>query len=429
MFNRVFLRIKNSIWLMPALLSLTAFLLAVAVVWLDIYYLEEASSVFPSIFLVSVDLAQTILGTIAGSLLTMTTITFSIIMVVLTTYSSQFSPRTLQNFIKDHVTMRVLGIFIGGFVYSIFSLLFMRERSVDNHVGAASVGVLIAFICVAIFAYFIHHVASSVQVSMLIERLAKDSLETINKRADHIKENEHISLLHVPPVPPINLSKNTNIRSEQFGYIQLINEKKLFQKANEQECYIEISKKIGDFTLESKPVMTVFYGDQSEAKLDGQDLTIGKERTTMQDTEFGLQKITEVALRAVSPGINDPNTAIQCIRHLGLCLRAASEIDGSYLVYYDKLDRPAVSIPQRPFEDLLRSSFYQIAHYGKNDISVITAIFDALYDIAEDHSVSIKEKTVKFSDYLVEKIDPGSFTKLDKEIIKNKKSRLDELLE
>src|SRR5574342_638842 len=145
--RKIVLRIRESIWLLPGIYSIFAFLLALLVIYID--HNELAEGIVPSFLMTSIDLAQTILGSISAALLTMTTITFSTIMVVLTTYSSQFSPRTLNNFVEDPVTMRVLGIFMGGFVYSTLSLLFMSESWYENNVISATVGVLLAFICLA----------------------------------------------------------------------------------------------------------------------------------------------------------------------------------------------------------------------------------------------------------------------------------------
>ncbi|MGA9227664.1 MAG: DUF2254 family protein, partial [Mesobacillus sp.] len=169
MVRKIVLRIRESIWLLPGIYSIFAFLLALLVIYID--HNELAEGIVPSFLMTSIDLAQTILGSISAALLTMTTITFSTIMVVLTTYSSQFSPRTLNNFVEDPVTMRVLGIFMGGFVYSTLSLLFMSESWYKNDVISATVGVFLAFICLAFFAYFIHNVATSIQVSKLIREI------------------------------------------------------------------------------------------------------------------------------------------------------------------------------------------------------------------------------------------------------------------
>ncbi|MFC4321587.1 DUF2254 domain-containing protein [Litchfieldia salsa] len=428
MINKMILRIKNSIWLIPSLYAFIAFALAVVVIFIDMYLLNDSDSVLPRILLVNVNLAQEMLSTIAGSLLTMTTITFSTIMVVLTTYSSQFSPRTLQNFIRDPVTMRVLGVFIGGFVYSIFSLLFMREGSVDNFVVAASIGVLIALVCVVVFAYFIHHVASSVQVSRLIEQLAKDVLETIGEKVNHIKNNDRISILDVPPPAPVELSERTTFCNDKFGYIQLINEDVLSKEAIQQGYYIKVEYPIGSFLSKNKKLITIAHSKDVQPKRLN-EITLGHERTTDQDIGFGLQKLSEIALRAISPGINDPNTAIECIRHLGICLKGASKIDAHYIAFYNEDNRISLVIPQRPFEELLRSSFYQICHYGQRDISILAAVFDALWEIADSNTEDIQEKTVEFSRFVLAKVDSSSLTSYDKENLKNQMKRLEELIE
>lgn len=426
MINRLLLRIKNTIWVIPTLFSISAFLLAVFMVYIDHRYFDKHQTLFPDVFLVDVDLSKTILGIIAGALLTMTSITFSTIMVVLTTYSSQFSPRTLQNFIRDSKTMRVLGVFIGGFVYAIFALLFMQEKAEDNHVLTALIGVLIAFICVAFFVYFIHHIAASVQVNKLIEDLARDVLTTIKEQEEKIRKNRHLSLLKEKPTIPVNLSEKKHIYSKDFGYLQLINEEELYKKACEFGYCIEVHKKMGEFVSENKLILTIFKNKNTEVSI-GDEIAIGNERTILQDVDFGLEKLAEVALRAISPGINDPNTAIECIHHLGMCLRAVSKLDGSYLVYYDDNNRMILSIPQRTYKEMLRSCFYQICHYGKDDISILITIYEALYEIAVDNSKTIIEQTLKFSEYLEEKINQNTFPTFDRELLLQKHKALHEL--
>ncbi|WP_226668067.1 DUF2254 domain-containing protein [Metabacillus litoralis] len=425
MFNKLFLFVKSRVWLLPTLFSIVAFFLAALVSFLDQFSFLHNTTILKEYLSINSDLAKTILSTIAGSLLTMTTITFSTIMVVLTTYSSQFSPRTLQNFIRDRVTMRVLGIFIGGFVYSIFSLLFMKEKS-ESYVLAATSSVVIASICVGIFAYFIHHVASSVRVSKLIEKLTDDVRKTIHMQKRKIENNEGISI--VKNVPLHNqYSKTLEIKNKDIiGYIQLIDEETLCKNACEEDYFIEIHHQIGSFLSLDKKVITIHYnGEIGEKGLE--EITLGNERTTMQDVDFGLQQLTEIALRAISPGINDPNTAIDCIRHLSLCLKEVSKLDGSFMAYYDE-KRPVLCIPQRPFEDIVRSSFYQICHYGQKDISILVAIFDALLEISECNTETIITKSVEFSEYILEKIDINSFPEIDQQLLKKKKSHLEAFL-
>jgi uncharacterized membrane protein len=142
------LKVKKNIWLLPSAYCLVASLLAMIVIWLDTVHGQKIETMIPPTLLISVDLAQNILGILAAALLTMIAITFSTIMVVLTTYSSQFSPRTLSDFVTNQVTMRVLGVYMGGFMYSILALLFMREN-LEHEVMAGTVGVLISIVCLA----------------------------------------------------------------------------------------------------------------------------------------------------------------------------------------------------------------------------------------------------------------------------------------
>ncbi|MFC4411688.1 DUF2254 domain-containing protein [Chungangia koreensis] len=404
------MKIKEGTWFIPAVYTTVALILAITVVYVD----YSLNAFYPEIFLVDLDLSKTILGTIAGSLLTMTTITFSTTMVVLTTYSSQFSPRTLQNFIQDPVTMRVLGVFIGGFVYCIFTLLFIRE-SFGNTVASATIGVLIAFVCLAFFAFFIYHVATSIQVGKLIERLTDDVLGLIRKEKEMIEENESVSLMEVRPSI---LFEEKTVKAKQFGYIQDINEEKLIQLAAEQGSTIEVLKPIGHFVTEKQNLLCIVNQEKVPEGIEDA-VIIGVERTTYKDVEFGLQKIAEVALRAVSPGINDPNTAIQCIKSLSVCLSAAAHLNGKVKTISDNDGKIQVLIPQRPFEDLLYTSFRQISHYGKDDFSVMKAIFKALEEIDSGSGPAVRNALNKFADYLKEKVETAALNQSEKDELYN----------
>ncbi|MEN8702377.1 DUF2254 domain-containing protein [Bacillus infantis] len=406
MVKQFLFKIKEGTWFIPAVYTIVALILAIVVVYVD-FYLE---AFYPEIFLVGLDLGKTILGTIAGSLLTMTTITFSTTMVVLTTYSSQFSPRTLENFIQDPVTMRVLGVFIGGFVYCIFTLLFIRE-SVGNTVASATIGVIIAFICLAFFAYFIYHVATSIQVGKLIKRLADDVLDMMKREKENFEEHDHVSLLQVRPSVVMEAKA---VKAKRFGYIQYIDEDKLMQHAAEQGTIIEVLKPIGLFVTDKHDLLCVHNQEEIPEGLEDA-VIVGTERTTYKDVDFGLQKIAEVALRAVSPGINDPNTAIQCIHSLSVCLSASSHLDGSVKAISDEEGRMKVIIPQRSFEELLNTSFRQISHYAKDDFSVMQAIFKALEEIGTGSGPAIRKALNTFADYLKEQVETASLTKSEKE--------------
>lgn len=406
-------RLNDSIWLTPTLFAIFSALLALATVMIDTLYIGELTDSLPYFLLTSVDLAQTILGTIAGALLTMTTITFSTIMVVLTTYSSQFSPRVLKNFITDKMTMRVLGIFMGGFVYSILSLLFMREASIDHNVISAVVGVAFAVVCLAFFAYFIHNVATSIQVSYLVSDLAADVHDVISSTRKLIENYTYIKLGEKPLLLD---SKKVPVYSDSVGFIQMIEFERLLQKANHFKGTIEVHFSIGEFVTKDDEVLTL-HGEDAESISLSEYVVIGNEPSSTQDINYAMQKIVEIALRAISPGINDPNTAILCIRHIGGLLPLTLEVNSNFVQLSDVDGK--VIYPQLSTSELMHSTFSGIAHYGKEDVNVLLAVLDA-YRLIPDRIVRQEMAAYTMAHYNEKTLQP-----LDQQVVAERLAKLE----
>ncbi|MCP3762241.1 DUF2254 domain-containing protein [Domibacillus sp. A3M-37] len=398
--ERTKLKLSRHIWIVPGIYSIGALLLASLVIWIDIFHYETVKKVVPNRLLTSTSLTKTILGSIAGSLLTMTSITFSTLMVVLTTYSGQFSPRILQNFIHDKVTLRVLGVFMGGFVYSMFSLLFIREVNNDDPVISAAVGVFIAFTCLVFFAHFLQHVANSIQVTKLIARLGDEAVEAIEKI--------EMSGERVGVRPDVLKVEPDLLISGKRGYIQLYETEKLLAIAEKNECVIELIEPIGAFVTKKTPIVKL-YRRHSFSEDVREYIKVGEERIHVQDVEFAIQKLAEITLRALAPGANDPNTAIEGIRHIGMALEEASRLDGKYVVFRDRL-----IVPQRPFEDILYETFYEICYSGRDRVSVLLAVFDALQMISRDNTPAIGEKVRHFGDYVRAKVEEDILNETDR---------------
>ncbi|WP_078555269.1 DUF2254 domain-containing protein [Bacillus alkalicellulosilyticus] len=414
------LQIKQTIWLMPSLYCLMATILAFGIIYVDTIHGKAVTETIPALFLISVDLAQTILGTIAAALLTMITITFSTIMVVLTTYSSQFSPRTLSDFITNKVTIRVLGVYMGGIMYSILTLLFMRE-DLTHEVIAGPIGVLLAIVCLAFFAYFIHHVAKSIQVNNLVNEVTTSTLKALEDRLTP-KKGEMIKITWDKPSLPQHANQ-LKVKNDTLGYIQLCETHRLLETALDKSFVFELLKPVGSFVKPGDTLLIIYY-QGVQPKLDIKKyIKIGNDRTMFQDVEFGIRKIVEVTLRAVSPGINDPNTAIDCIFHLGKLLAEVSKYDGRYLNYYHEGEVKVTTV-QTPFNDILYGAFYQICHYGREDISILLAMYDALITIVEEGAPCSREKVLEFSEYINANFDKDSIHELDESYLNKKKERL-----
>ncbi|MDZ7838851.1 MAG: DUF2254 family protein [Actinomycetota bacterium] len=184
MLRKLILRYKESIWFVPSLCILGSIVLAFITTTVGTTFQSQLRQFLPAFAFTGVNLGRDILTVIATSLLTMTTITFSTIMVVLSIYSSQFSPRTLQNFISDRLTQIVLGVFIAGFTYALVSLLFTNEGEPETLVLSAFFAIILALISMGYFIRFIQHITSSIQVNNLMEKLSQEVLQILKRKKE-----------------------------------------------------------------------------------------------------------------------------------------------------------------------------------------------------------------------------------------------------
>lgn len=423
--DRYWLKIKESIWFIPTLYSLFSVILAITFSTIDHTYHQTILMYVPHVLLTTVDLAQTILGGLSAALLTMTTFTFSTIMVVLTTYSSQFSPRTLKNFVRDPMVWRVLGVFMGGFIYTTLSLLFMQESIAGESVISSLIGVLYAMVCLLFFAIFIHHIARNIQVNTLIEKLTIEGIEAVGCYESLIKRKD------------MTTETNDNwrvkgianpITAKNDGYLQLIDIDQLIALAQKHEGKIEMNCCIGDFVQTNSPVVTLYTKNQIIFEAVDKLFVVGSERDTRQDPVFAIQKMVEVSLRAISPGINDPNTAIHNIHQLGRLLGSYSQLPRRDFIFMDEVKQLRVKMSLHSFEEVLYHTFHQLRHYGKSDISVMGAITDSLIMTANLSPFESKKDIWTVQLYLIEGMENSDFQTLDREFYQKKIDKLANLV-
>jgi len=379
--RKLIIHYRESIWFLPSLFIIGAIVSAVLVTRIDTIFQDQFYRLFPSFLLTSVELARSILSVIATSLLTMTAITFSTIMVVFSVYSSQFSPRTLENIISDRLTQIVLGIFISGFTYSIVSLLLIREIGPGTVVFSAVFGIGLSLVCIGYFIRFIQYITVSIQVNNLIEELNDEIFHTLK---NNIKEIEDIEkngkVLTGVSNGIIDMQKGDcyKIFAPEAGHIQLFSLRSLIRLATENDLIIETIKRVGDYVTESTPIFLIWnIGEDKEKKEKIESsikkyVSIGNYRNTSQDIDFSLQKLEEIALRAISPGINDPNTAILCIRNLGNILSRICDSYTGKLYFYNSDNKLRLILDNKDFEEIIYSTFYKLINFSRNQISILS---------------------------------------------------------
>ncbi len=419
--------LQNRVYFIPLLYCLIALLFAALVVHMELVHIDQLARIVPAVFLTEAPLAQTIHASMIGALLTLITVSFSSILVVLTLYAGQFSPRVIQDFLERKDTLRILGLFMGTFIFSLITLYF--TRSAERQVISPSFGVLLAILCLGNFGYFIHHVAKSIQINNIIETMTREIISVVDRTIDNIKTND---LIRTSLLKPAKLATEAvaEVTYGAQGFIRHIDMGALVKLSSEYNVMLLFRRELGDYVEDEDVIVRAYCYDPVVEFSQGElfqrirdTITIGEQRGTREDVEFGIIKLVEIALRAMSPGINDPNTAVLCINKLGAVLRKiGTELEKIY--YYDEDMVVRVLVNNLAFKPLLYNTYYQLREYGKDDVSVNAALIDSLIQIVHNQGYTGGENVWEICKYILEGINPTRFPGLDLQHINGKVQRL-----
>jgi uncharacterized membrane protein len=325
--------------------------------------------------------AQVILGGIAASIMTVVSIVFAILLMTLTLASMQFSPRIIVSFSRDRVTQWTLGIFLGTFCYCMAALPSARSLPHPFAPVATVLGAMIlALVCVGWLLFFIHHISHAISVSHIVDRIASETEAMIDEMMPWPRRNGG----RIDP-GPLPYEWDTPVLSETSGYIRFIDTGRLVSLAKTHHVKLVVVRRVGLFVPAGTPLLRAYKGDRLNRTVV-QELRrafdLGPSRTLQQDIEFGILQIVDIALKAISPAVNDPSTGIGCVDQLSrIMIRYVSKEPLDSLLY----DPPGVfrvKIPWSDFDQLLTSAFEQIRLYAKADVAVSLRLLRALGDIA-----------------------------------------------
>ena len=327
--------------------------------------------------------AQVILAGIAASIMTVVSIVFAILLMTLTLASMQFSPRIIVSFSRDRVTQWTLGIFLGTFLYCMAALPAARSLPQPFAPVATVLGAMaLALVCVGLLLFFIHHISQAISVNHIVDRIAVETEAVI----DEIMPWPHLLNHHVKDAEPLRPNPSeVAVLSHDSGYIRFVDTRRLVALAKHYHVTIRVLRRVGHFVPAGIPLMMVSKGTrllpEGVAELLAA-LDLGPIRTLQQDVEFGVLQIVDVALKAISPAVNDPTTAINCVDQLSrILIRFASREPPDELLH----NPPGIvraSIGWIHFERLLEAAFEQIRMYSKTDVAVSLRLLRALGDIA-----------------------------------------------
>ncbi len=382
--------LQSSYLFVPAVIVAIAIALAVAMLTLDRqgYYgpLENWGGIYTG----STDGARAMLAAIAGSTITVAGTVFSITIVALQLAASNFGPRLLRNFMKDIGNQVVLGTFIGTFIYCLLVLRTVRGNGDDYNSFipqlSVTVALALALVSISLLIYFIHHASTIIQASHVISEVSAD-LDSATDRLfpEKIGRGLSESGRQVAEIPANFDEDAYPVKAAKSGYLQAIDDEKLMQIASEQELIVRLEFRPGKFVVQGSELMMVYPGKRVNQKLTKKfrDIFIlGTERTEQQDIEFPIHQLVEVALRAISPAVNDSFTAIRCIDRLSAGLSRLAGRDSPSPYRYDGLGKLRIITQPVTFAGLTDAAFNQIRQYSNSDVSVTIRLLEAIATIA-----------------------------------------------
>jgi uncharacterized membrane protein len=383
--------LQGSFWFLPALMAVAAILLSVATTTVDKLFLHREGALQWLLYGGGPDGARTVLSTIAGSMITVAGVVFSITIVVLSLASSQFGPRLIRNFMNVRANQMVLGTFVATFIYCVLVL-----RTISGVPGeitvqgfSVTVAIVMSLLSLGVLIYFIHTVSESIQAENIIAKVRLDLENAVHRIFPEKlgrQEDSSLSLTKRNYDIPTTCGRDVcQVRASHSGYLQAVDNDALMRIAVEENLLIHLGYRPGDFITQGSFLVTVWPGEKVDDRLSKKINTIfilGSERTLEQDVEFAISQLVEIAVRALSPGINDPITALTCIDWLGasLCQLASRKIPSSHR--YDERNRLRVICKPFTFEGMLDVAFNMIRQNSHSVAAVSIRLLETIATVA-----------------------------------------------
>ncbi len=374
----------GSLWFVPGVMVLGAILLAAGMVELSALVDEEVLSQWPRVFGASAESSRSMLSAIASSMITVAGVTFSITMVAVTQASSQYTPRILRNFMRDRANQVVLGSFVGIFAYCLVVLRTVRggdDEATFIPSLAVLLAILLAILGIGVLIFFIHHIATTLQASEIVHRVSGEAVRLVDRlypdpQGAEVPDAEPAAVLAA--VAPVDWRP---VPARATGYLQFADVDGMLALTREAGLIVRVERTIGEFVVEGLPL--AWHAPHPAAGLagtDGRSEDVGRRlaamhtvrayRTIAQDPAFGIRQLVDIALKALSPGINDTTTAVTCVDHLSAILvRVADRRIEASRRSEDGVLR--IVAPGPTFEGLLDLAYTEIRQSADGNASIL----------------------------------------------------------
>lgn len=353
--------------------------------------------------------ARSVLSAIASSLVSAATLTFSLTVVAFQLASSQASPRLLRQFSQDRAVQLTLAIFLGTFAFALTLLRSVHGEVVPRF--SVTVACLMTLICVVVLVMFLGHVASLLR----LETMMRDVHETTNRTIDSVRSQAQDTQTQEVPHPQDGQVVAV-IEAENSGFVTEVRHRALVEKAHELGVVFRELHAVGDSVIAGTPLLQ-WWSTQPDTGTDpGRNarvadagrsaVVLGYERTSVADVGFGLRQLVDICIRALSPGVNDPTTAVHALSHITAVLGSLIVLPEQPAVLADEDGRPRLVVRTHDIRDLLRLGLEQPRHYGSGDPQVAQRLLTACWELAwiaqdTDHLPAIEEETRRTLDAIL----------------------------
>ncbi len=373
--------LNSSLWFVPTLMVIVALLLAYVLVIFDLNIGHKWVSDYPLLFGAGADGAR---GVLTGSMMTVAALIFSLTLSTLAQVSSQYTPRVLRNFMSSRTNQVVLGFFVSIFVYCLFVLRTIRGSNEGNFIPSLAVsgGLALALVSIGVLVFFIHHMASSIQAANIVREVTQETEQAIKRlfpkqlgdAADAASPFAQAASLRWVPVPA---SKN--------GYVQSVDTNGLLALAHDLPGVVRMECGIGSFMARGAVLVSVARYEGGSLPLTdeliddlNEQFSLGSQRSVEQDVGFGLRQIVDIALKALSPGINDTTTSVICIDYLGTLLAQLAACHFPTPLRTDDDDRVRVVTLEPSFASYVATALDQIRVSGEANVAVYLRLLAAI---------------------------------------------------
>lgn len=384
----------QSIAFYPTVITLLFFVVAVLILTFEKpEFTRQFNEWFPFLVINNADTARSILATLIGGIISLTVFSFSMVMVMLNQASSNFSPRLLPGLISDKRNQLVLGVYLGTIIYNIVVLISILPDG-DNYMLngiAVLLGIFSGIFSLGLFVYFIHSISTGIQIQTILKKIyheVKDRLEWLAEKDESHRETKSLD------------SPQGMIQAEMVGYFQGVNLAGVSQVANKAKCHVKILPIKGEYIFHATPIFE-YYSTLEKEQIEELQNHIIVSPTEKIDENYvlGVKQMVEVGVKALSPGINDPGTALTTLDYLMDILSIRMKLADREVYHTD--DGHMVEVHTVNFQELLSTTITSYRQYALGDVIVLRKLIQLLNYLKtvkcenENYEKAIKEELEK----------------------------------